>query len=116
MRNGVAGGPISADVKGKVLLVQRGDCLFIEKLQIAFEAGAVAVVIYNTADTHKLYMGSPEGYMSPDVPQVRGGVLACLVVSRHAAGPCTLVYRLAVACLPEKQGTSRLVPKRLQTN
>ena len=35
------------DVRGKIALVRRGDITFQEKIQFAYEAGAVAVIIYN---------------------------------------------------------------------
>jgi hypothetical protein len=38
-----------AEVAGKVVLVERGGCLFTEKVAKAQAAGAVAVVVYNNA-------------------------------------------------------------------
>ena len=35
------------DVQGKIALVRRGDITFQEKIQFAYEAGAVAVIVYN---------------------------------------------------------------------
>ena len=35
------------DVTGKIALVRRGDITFQEKIQFAYEAGAIAVIIYN---------------------------------------------------------------------
>lgn len=35
------------DLRGKVALVRRGDITFQEKIQFAYEAGAIAVIIYN---------------------------------------------------------------------
>ena len=35
------------DLQGKVALVRRGDITFQEKIQFAYEAGAVAVIVYN---------------------------------------------------------------------
>ena len=35
------------DLQGKIALVRRGDITFQEKIQFAYEAGAVAVIIYN---------------------------------------------------------------------
>jgi hypothetical protein len=39
--------PITADVKGKIALIKRGECTFIVKAKAAQEAGAVAAIIYN---------------------------------------------------------------------
>lgn len=38
---------ISADVKGKIALIQRGTCAFADKANNAAKAGAVGVIIYN---------------------------------------------------------------------
>ena len=80
-------GPVSVDAAGKVLLVLRGDCYFIEKLQAAYAAGAVAVVVYNHVGSEKLYMSSPEGMLPPPgIPQViiskeNGNALAKAIVA-----------------------------------
>lgn len=37
----------SVDVTGKIALVRRGEITFEEKIQFAYEAGAIAVIIYN---------------------------------------------------------------------
>lgn len=47
-----------AEIAGKVALISRGSCSFFEKIQYAWEQGAVAVIIWNraplgiTVDTH----------------------------------------------------------------
>lgn len=41
----------NVDVKGKIVLVQRGKLTYIEKVQNAIDAGAAAVVMYNTSGT-----------------------------------------------------------------
>ncbi|GGS17731.1 M28 family metallopeptidase [Actinokineospora fastidiosa] len=38
------------DAAGKIALVQRGACTFAQKNQAAFDAGAVAAIVYNNAD------------------------------------------------------------------
>jgi hypothetical protein len=100
-RNGLCGacdntpgslaGPISAGVKGKVLLVLRGDCYFITKLQAAFEAGATAVIVYNNVGNEKLYMGSPEG-MLPPVQEISEVIISTedgeLLVAQLLVGGC----------------------------
>ncbi len=51
---GSASGCAAADydgVKGKIALVQRGTCAFIEKWQLAQAAGATGVIIYNEGNT-----------------------------------------------------------------
>ncbi len=44
-----AGIPLEADVAGKTALIARGTCPFAEKYATAFDAGATAVVIYNSS-------------------------------------------------------------------
>ncbi|GAA5799086.1 peptidase S8/S53 domain-containing protein [Helicostylum pulchrum] len=51
---------ISADVKGKIALIQRGTCAFADKANNAAKAGAVGVIIYNNV----------AGSMSASVPGV----------------------------------------------
>ncbi|RKP07590.1 peptidase S8/S53 domain-containing protein [Thamnocephalis sphaerospora] len=41
--------PIASNLRGKIALIQRGVCNFLEKAINAQEAGAVAVIIYNNA-------------------------------------------------------------------
>jgi subtilisin family serine protease len=43
------GVPLEADVAGKTALIARGACTFEEKYKTAFDAGATAVVIYNSS-------------------------------------------------------------------
>ncbi|KAB2332512.1 S8 family serine peptidase [Bacillus mesophilum] len=47
------------NVKGKIVLIERGELTFSEKSQNAFEAGAEAVVIYNNTNGH--FQGNLEG-------------------------------------------------------
>lgn len=47
------------DVKGKIVLIERGEITFTEKANNAFEAGAVAVIIYNNMGGE--FIGNLEG-------------------------------------------------------
>ncbi len=47
------------NVKGKIVLIERGELTFSEKSQNAYEAGAEAVVIYNNTNGH--FQGNLEG-------------------------------------------------------
>jgi hypothetical protein len=38
-------------VSGKVALISRGNCTFVEKADFAFKSGAIAAVIYNNVGT-----------------------------------------------------------------
>jgi hypothetical protein len=63
--------PASGAAKGKILLVQRGTCTFVQKVQNAQTAGAVALIVYNyeypatTTDQQYGYYG--ETLMSMDL-------------------------------------------------
>ncbi|WP_157550862.1 M4 family metallopeptidase [Nocardioides jensenii] len=50
----------AADVAGKIVMVDRGLCTFVEKAEAARDAGAAAVIIGNRDD-------SPIGFSSPDL-------------------------------------------------
>ncbi len=45
--NGYAINYSGLDIKGKIALVKRGDISFEEKAQFAYEAGAIAIIVYN---------------------------------------------------------------------
>ncbi|EAW12353.1 M28 family metallopeptidase [Aspergillus clavatus NRRL 1] len=47
---GCAEGDYSADVKGKIALVSRGECSFAQKSVLSAKAGAVATIVYNNVD------------------------------------------------------------------
>ncbi len=46
-----------ADVTGKIVLIERNDCPFIDKYENALAAGAIAVIVYNSANPSS---GGPE--------------------------------------------------------
>jgi subtilisin family serine protease/subtilisin-like proprotein convertase family protein len=48
---GLASPPVSADLRGKAALIQRGTYLFIEKIEAAANAGAAFAIIYNNVGT-----------------------------------------------------------------
>lgn len=47
-------------LNGKVALVQRGGCLFVEKVKNAQNAGAIGVVVYNNTTTNIITMGGSD--------------------------------------------------------
>lgn len=51
-------------LRGFIPLIQRGECTFVEKLEIAFEAGAEAALIYNSATAD-----DPDGVVIPNVDE-----------------------------------------------
>lgn len=44
-------------IAGKIAMIDRGDCTFVEKVQAAQDAGAVAVIIVNNIDGDPIQMG-----------------------------------------------------------
>lgn len=48
--------PLEKDVKGKVVLVRRGTCPFVQKAENVQNAGGVAIII-NSLNTHIFRMG-----------------------------------------------------------
>lgn len=58
-------GPITNDVAGKIVLVDRGGCPFAEKVQHAEAAGAIGVIIAN----HAAWDGAPR--LHGDAPEVQ---------------------------------------------
>ncbi len=64
-----------AGVSGKVALVQRGDCAFVDKWELAQAAGATGVIIYNEGNTparqNPLFVDN-----QPDVPATIAAVIS----------------------------------------
>ena len=68
-----SGGPLNtsrvpAGAAFAVVARRGGDCSFVDKLQLAYEAGAKALVVINTEDTHRLFMDAPASIRSPPPP------------------------------------------------
>lgn len=47
----------AADVKGKIALISRGTCTFLEKVRNAANAGALGVIVYNNRSDPAIIMG-----------------------------------------------------------
>ena len=60
-----------AAIDGAIALIQRGTCSFVAKLQLAAEAGAVGVILFNEGDsagrTAALFRSADPGYEIPAV-------------------------------------------------
>lgn len=63
-------GGVTADLGGKYLLLERGQCKFSEKAWAAANAGALGLVVVNLVDDHHLYMQAPSGTKHPRIPVV----------------------------------------------
>lgn len=58
---------MKAKLKGKIALIDRGEVTFVEKLQRAFDAGAIGVIVANNRDGDPIAMGG-EGKV--DLPAI----------------------------------------------
>lgn len=61
----------STDVSGKIALIERGTCTFVEKVKNAQNAGAIGVVIYNNVSTNPIRMNGTD--LSLTIPSVMIG-------------------------------------------
>ncbi|MGW5050722.1 M28 family metallopeptidase [Actinokineospora sp. NPDC004072] len=78
------------DAAGKIALAQRGACTYAQKNQAAFDAGAVAVIVYNNVEGQLSgTLGSVEAAKVPagGITKAEGAALAA------AGGPVTLELR-----------------------
>jgi len=57
-------------VRGKIVLMQRGSCMFVEKVRLVQQLGAVGAVIYNQrdGDTDKFFTMSGDGTDDVSIP------------------------------------------------
>lgn len=71
-----------AGVEGKVALVQRGSCAFVDKWTLAQQAGATGVIIYNEGNTperqNPLFVDN-----QPDVPATIAAVISSYTVGNE---------------------------------
>ena len=79
-------------IKEHILVARRGDCKFVEKLQLAYENNAKAVVVVNSADTERLYMAAPEGQLAAPIPMVimaksdGDKLINAIIENKHSGG------------------------------
>jgi lysophospholipase L1-like esterase len=80
---GLGCAPISADLTGKVAVIERGVCAFDVKVRNAMNAGAVAVIVYNSAPfgDQTIIMGGASPVGIPAVFVGRSTGLALLAAS-----------------------------------
>ena len=80
--------PITNNVSGKIALIRRGDCPFIEKVKNAQNAGAIAVIMMNNVDGVPVAMGGDDPTITipsvmiskSDGDLLEAGVLADIVL------------------------------------
>jgi Zn-dependent M28 family amino/carboxypeptidase len=84
------------DLAGKVALVQRGTCPFVQKIQIAKDLGAAAVLVFNDGfedRTDPLFIGAPP-FIGIPVAMTSSDVGAALY-NAVQAGPVTITFNVA---------------------
>ena len=84
------------DLTGKIALIQRGACTFVEKIALAESLGAAAVVIFNDggADREEPSQIGAEPFTSIPVAMTSATVGAALY-SAVQAGPVTLKFNVS---------------------
>ncbi len=60
----------ATQVNGKIALIDRGDCLFVEKIQFAQDAGAIAVIVVNNVAGGSISMGAGGGTATFEIPSI----------------------------------------------
>ncbi len=60
----------AADVNGKIAVIQRGDCLFVDKVKNAQDAGAIGVLMINNVDGFPIVMGGDDPNNTINIPSV----------------------------------------------
>lgn len=64
------GAGLSNDLTGKIALIARGTCSFVEKVENAASAGAIAVLVYTTEVSPKTVMGGDATELTQSIPGV----------------------------------------------
>ena len=75
---------------GKVALIRRGTCYFIDKINNAANAGAVGVVIYNNSDSALMVMGTTATAPIPAVFITKAD--GAIIDTRLQTGPVTMTW------------------------
>lgn len=76
------------DVRGKVLLIQRGTSTFTEKVKLAKKKGAIGAIIFNNKENEELNMnltGAPKNYFAGSITKEDGEMLVKLIEKEDIA-------------------------------
>lgn len=84
--------PITNNVSGKIALIRRGSCAFVEKVKNAQDAGAIGVIMMNNVDGTPVAMGGADVTIA--IPSVMisksdGDILEAAVLSGTVTGSLT---------------------------
>ena len=84
--------PITNNVSGKIALIRRGSCTFVEKVKNAQTAGAIAVIMMNNVDGTPVAMGGTDGTItipSVMISKADGDILEAAALSGTVSGSLT---------------------------
>lgn len=91
----------AADVSGKIALIDRGECLFVEKALNAQNAGAIAVVIINVQGNGTVAMSGDDNGNPINIPVVSVGLADGNFIKESIAGGLTLSVQAAQAVVED---------------
>lgn len=77
----------SGSLAGDIVLIQRGECTFADKVNNAADAGAVAVLVYNNIEGIPIGMGGLEGTTIPAAMMDRQDGLAARSAMAQSSNP-----------------------------
>lgn len=84
--------PITNNVSGKIALIRRGNCTFVEKVKNAQNAGAIAVIMMNNVDGTPVAMGGTDGTItipSVMISKADGDILEAAALGGTVSGSLT---------------------------
>lgn len=81
----------ASEMSGKIAIIDRGDCFFFDKINNAFDAGAIAAVVVNNNFNNPFTMAPPDGGGEVGIPGVMIRLAdGDLIKEAIAAGPVTV--------------------------
>ncbi|MEO8751234.1 MAG: M36 family metallopeptidase [Casimicrobiaceae bacterium] len=92
----------AAGVAGKIAVIDRGVCLFVEKVKNAQNAGAVGVLILNNVSPGAPTMGGDDATIT--IPSVSVSLADGTAIKAALAQPATVSLRMARMAAPQRDG------------
>ncbi|WP_052158320.1 thrombospondin type 3 repeat-containing protein [Lacinutrix jangbogonensis] len=82
-------GPSTVDMTGKIALIRRGICSFVEKVKAAQDAGAIGVIMMNNVDGQPVPMGGTDATItisSVMISKANGDIIEAAVLAGSISG------------------------------